>query len=157
MSTVTQSGTRSSGKRIGALILAIVGILLVILAVIYLVTAAGSLPSFIPGHINGSTGHHPLRARFIETRLEDGQHRHADGPYETRHGWQQARAANFTQQKRKAVQQFIGISNQQSGQHRVQRAVRKSSIHEQEHPVLREQTFGQRSEVGLIEITGRLF
>ncbi|PZS39142.1 MAG: hypothetical protein DLM62_09905 [Pseudonocardiales bacterium] len=62
MSTVTESGTRSSGKRIGALILAIVGILLVILALIYVVTAAGSLPSFIPGHINGSTGHHPLRA-----------------------------------------------------------------------------------------------
>ena len=62
MSTVTESGTRSSGKRIGALILAIIGILLVILAVIYLTTAAGSLPSFIPGHLNGSTGHHPLRA-----------------------------------------------------------------------------------------------
>lgn len=62
MNTVTESGTRSSGKRIGALILAVVGILLVILAVIYMVTAAGSLPSFIPGHINGSTGHHPLRA-----------------------------------------------------------------------------------------------
>lgn len=61
MSTVTESGTRTSGKRIGALILAIIGILLVILAVIYLVTAAGSLPSFIPGHIDGSTGHHPLR------------------------------------------------------------------------------------------------
>src|ERR1700735_4871899 len=62
VSTVTQSGTRSSGKRVGALILAIVGILLVILALIYAVTAAGSLPSFIPGHIQGSTGHHPLRA-----------------------------------------------------------------------------------------------
>lgn len=61
MSTVTESGTRSSGKRIGALILAIVGILLVILALIYMTTAAGSLPSFIPGHVNGSTGHHPLR------------------------------------------------------------------------------------------------
>jgi amino acid permease len=61
VSTVTESGTRTSGKRIGALVLGIVGILLVILAVIYLVTAAGSLPSFIPGHINGSTGHHPLR------------------------------------------------------------------------------------------------
>jgi amino acid permease len=61
VSTVTESGTRSSGKRIGALILAIVGVLLVILAVIYMVTAAGSLPSFIPGHINGSSGHHPLR------------------------------------------------------------------------------------------------
>ena len=62
MSTVTESGTRSSGKRIGALILGIVGLLLVILAVIYMTTAAGSLPSFIPGHLNGSTGHHPLRA-----------------------------------------------------------------------------------------------
>ncbi len=62
MSTVTESGTRSSGKRIGALILAIVGILLIILALIYVTTAAGSLPSFIPGHLNGSTGHHPLRA-----------------------------------------------------------------------------------------------
>jgi amino acid permease len=62
VSTVTESGTRSSGKRIGALILAIIGILLIILALIYLVTSAGSLPSFIPGHINGSTGHHPLRA-----------------------------------------------------------------------------------------------
>ena len=61
MSTVTESGTRSSGKRIGALILAIIGILLIILALIYLTTAAGSLPSFIPGHLNGSTGHHPLR------------------------------------------------------------------------------------------------
>ena len=61
MSTVTESGTRSSGKRIGALVLAIVGILLIILGLIYVVTAAGSLPSFIPGHIAGSTGHHPLR------------------------------------------------------------------------------------------------
>jgi amino acid permease len=61
VSTVTESGTRSSGKRIGALILAIIGILLIILAVIYMTTAAGSLPSFIPGHLNGSTGHHPLR------------------------------------------------------------------------------------------------
>jgi amino acid permease len=58
VSTVTQSGTRSSGKRVGALILAVVGILLLILALIYVVTAAGSLPSFIPGHIQGSTGHH---------------------------------------------------------------------------------------------------
>ena len=61
MSTVTESGTRSSGKRIGALILAVIGILLIILAVIYLTTAAGSLPSFIPGHVHGSSGHHPLR------------------------------------------------------------------------------------------------
>lgn len=61
MSTVTESGTRSSGKRIGALVLAIIGVLFIILALIYLLTSAGSLPSFIPGHINGSSGHHPLR------------------------------------------------------------------------------------------------
>ena len=62
MSTVTQSGTRSSGKRVGALILAIVGILLLVLALIYVVTEAGSLPSFIPGHIDGSTGHQSMRS-----------------------------------------------------------------------------------------------
>lgn len=61
MSSVSESGTRSSGRRIGALILGIVGILLVILGVVYLTVSAGSLPSIL-GHINGSTGHHPLRA-----------------------------------------------------------------------------------------------
>ena len=75
MSTVTESGTRSSGKRIGALVLAIIGILFIILGLIYLVTSAGSLPSFIPGHINGSTGHHPLRtgvARIVGLVLLGG-------------------------------------------------------------------------------------
>ena len=61
MSSVSQSGTGLSGRRIGALVLGVVGLLLVILGIIYLTTAAGSLPSFIPGHINDSTGHHPLR------------------------------------------------------------------------------------------------
>ncbi len=59
MSTVTESGTRSSGKRIGALILAIVGILLIILALIYVTTKAGSLPSFIPGHLHQAHGDVP--------------------------------------------------------------------------------------------------
>lgn len=62
MSSVTQSGTRSSGRLVGGVVVAIVGILLVIVGIIYLTTAAGSLPSFIPGHLAGSTGHHPLRA-----------------------------------------------------------------------------------------------
>ena len=31
-------------------------------AIIYLAEPAKSLPSFIPGHIAGSTGHHPLKA-----------------------------------------------------------------------------------------------
>jgi len=46
VSSVSQSGTRSSGRRIGALVIGIIGILLVIVAIIYLTTAAGSLPSF---------------------------------------------------------------------------------------------------------------
>ena len=63
MSTVSHSGARSSsGKRIGALILGIVGILFIILAIIYVTVAAGSLPHSFPGHIAGSSGHHPLRA-----------------------------------------------------------------------------------------------
>jgi hypothetical protein len=33
-----------------------------VVAIIYLAEPAKSLPSFLPGHIAGSTGHHPLRA-----------------------------------------------------------------------------------------------
>ena len=62
MSTMTESGTRStSGKRIVALVLGIVGVLLVILALVYVSTKAGSLPTFIPGYKAHSSGHHPLR------------------------------------------------------------------------------------------------
>ena len=66
MSSVTQSGTESSVRRsstavrrIGALILAIIGLLLIAAGLIYVVEPAGSLPSFL-GHIAGSTGHRPL-------------------------------------------------------------------------------------------------
>ncbi|HUY51414.1 MAG TPA: hypothetical protein VMV92_37885 [Streptosporangiaceae bacterium] len=63
MSTMTESGTRStSGKRIVALVLGIVGVLLIILGLLYVSTKAGSLPTFVPGYKVGSTGHHPLRA-----------------------------------------------------------------------------------------------
>jgi hypothetical protein len=43
-------------------ILAIIGILFVIVGIIYLAEPAKSLPGMIPGHLAGSTGHHPLRA-----------------------------------------------------------------------------------------------
>jgi hypothetical protein len=62
VSTVTQSGTRSSGKLIGGVVLAIIGVLAIIIGIIYVAEPASSLPSFIPGHIAGSTGHHPLHA-----------------------------------------------------------------------------------------------
>jgi multisubunit Na+/H+ antiporter MnhB subunit len=43
-------------------ILGIIAVVFIVVAVIYLVEPAKSVPSFIPGHIAGSTGHHPLKA-----------------------------------------------------------------------------------------------
>lgn len=39
-------------------LLAIVGIALLVVAVVYFAEPAGSLPSFFPGHLAGSTHHH---------------------------------------------------------------------------------------------------
>jgi amino acid permease len=47
---------------IAAIVLAIIAILCIIAGVIYVTTAAKSLPSFLPGHIANSSGHHPIRA-----------------------------------------------------------------------------------------------
>src|SRR5579875_2513131 len=62
VSSTSGSAARSSGRTALAVILGIVALLFLIAAIIYLAEPAGSLPSVIPGHINGSTGHHPLRA-----------------------------------------------------------------------------------------------
>jgi hypothetical protein len=43
-------------------ILGIIALLFIVAAIIYIAEPAKSLPSFIPGHIDGSTGHHPLKA-----------------------------------------------------------------------------------------------
>jgi hypothetical protein len=43
-------------------ILGIIALLFIVVAIIYIAEPAKSLPSFIPGHIDGSTGHHPLKA-----------------------------------------------------------------------------------------------
>jgi hypothetical protein len=59
VSSVTQSGTRSSNKGL-AMVLAILGVLAIIAGLIYVTVAAGSLPTFYPGHITGSSGHRPL-------------------------------------------------------------------------------------------------
>jgi amino acid permease len=61
VSSVTQSDTRSSGKLVGTVILAIIGIVAIIVGLIYVIEPAGSLPSFL-GHEAGSTGHRPLHA-----------------------------------------------------------------------------------------------
>ena len=62
MSSTSGSAERSSGRTILAVILGIIALLFIVVAIIYIVTPADSLPSFIPGHIAGSTGHHPLKA-----------------------------------------------------------------------------------------------
>ena len=62
MSSSTGSSVRSPGRTILAVILGIIALVFIVVAVIYLAEPAKSLPSFIPGHIAGSTGHHPLKA-----------------------------------------------------------------------------------------------
>ena len=62
MSSTSGSSERSTGRTILAVLFAIVAVIGVVAAIIYLAEPAKSLPSFIPGHIAGSTGHHPLKA-----------------------------------------------------------------------------------------------
>jgi hypothetical protein len=62
VSSMSGSSSRSSGRTILAVILGVIALIFVVVAVIYLAEPAKSLPSFIPGHIAGSTGHHPLKA-----------------------------------------------------------------------------------------------
>jgi amino acid permease len=61
VSPSTGSG-RSSGRTATTVICAIVAIVGIVVGIIYLAEPAKSLPGFIPGHVAGSTGHHPLRA-----------------------------------------------------------------------------------------------
>jgi amino acid permease len=61
VSSTSGSSERSSGRTILAVILGIIALIFFIVAIIYLIEPAKSLPSFIPGHIDGSTGHHPLK------------------------------------------------------------------------------------------------
>ena len=62
MSSTSGSVERSSGRTILAVILGIIALVFIVVAVIYLAEPAKSLPSFVPGHIAGSSGHHPLKA-----------------------------------------------------------------------------------------------
>ena len=62
MSSTSGSVERSSGRTILAVILGIIALVFIVVAIIYLAEPAGSLPGFVPGHVAGSSGHHPLRA-----------------------------------------------------------------------------------------------
>ena len=61
MSSTSGSVERSSGRTILAVILGIIALIFIVIAVIYIAEPAKSLPSFVPGRVAGSTGHHPLR------------------------------------------------------------------------------------------------
>lgn len=61
MSSTSGSVERSSGRMILAVILGIIALLFIVVGIMYVAEPANSLPSIIPGHITGSTGHHPLR------------------------------------------------------------------------------------------------
>ena len=61
MSSTSGSVERSSGRTILAVILGIIALVFIVAGIIYLAEPAKSLPSFLPGHIAGSPGHHPLR------------------------------------------------------------------------------------------------
>ena len=62
MSSTSGSAERSSGRTILAVILGIIALIFIVVAIIYVAEPAKSLPSFVPGHIDSSSGHHPLRA-----------------------------------------------------------------------------------------------
>jgi preprotein translocase subunit SecY len=62
VTSTSGSAERSSGRTILAVILGIIALIFIVVAIIYVAEPAKSLPSFVPGHIAGSTGHHPLRA-----------------------------------------------------------------------------------------------
>jgi len=61
VSSTSGSAERSSGRTILAAMLGIIALIFIVVAIIYVAEPAKSLPSFVPGHIAGSTGHHPLR------------------------------------------------------------------------------------------------
>jgi preprotein translocase subunit SecY len=62
VATTSGPAERSLGRKVLAVILGVIALIFIVVAIIYIAEPASSLPSFIPGHIAGSTGHHPLKA-----------------------------------------------------------------------------------------------
>jgi quinol-cytochrome oxidoreductase complex cytochrome b subunit len=61
VSSVSESGGRSTGRVVTAVILAIIAILFIVFGIIGALEPAKSVPAFVPdGHMAGSTGHRPL-------------------------------------------------------------------------------------------------
>jgi uncharacterized membrane protein len=60
VSPLSGSGS-STGRTASAVVLGAIALLFIVAGIMFLAEPASSLPSFM-GHINGSSGHHPLRA-----------------------------------------------------------------------------------------------
>jgi hypothetical protein len=60
VSSTSDAGSTSSGRKVAAIILGVLAVLFIIAGIIYLAEPAKSLPSFM-GHKAGSDGHHALR------------------------------------------------------------------------------------------------
>ncbi|HKB31767.1 MAG TPA: hypothetical protein VKD26_13145 [Streptosporangiaceae bacterium] len=61
MGTVGTSSGRSTGAVVLTVILVIIAVLAAVAGIMYLTTASGSLPSFLPGRRAGNTGHDTVR------------------------------------------------------------------------------------------------
>jgi preprotein translocase subunit SecY len=61
VTSTSGSVERSAGRTILAVILGIIALVFIVVAIIYIAEPASSLPSFVPGRVAGSAGHHPLR------------------------------------------------------------------------------------------------
>jgi hypothetical protein len=51
-------------KRLIISLVVLIGLIFVAVGIVYFVVKAGSLPSFFPGHLKGSTKHHDKRGLF---------------------------------------------------------------------------------------------
>jgi amino acid permease len=64
MTSLSETGGRSAGRTVTAVILAIIAILCLIAGILYVAEPASSLPGFLSAgsSLKGSTGHHTVRA-----------------------------------------------------------------------------------------------
>jgi hypothetical protein len=62
VTSTSEPVARSSGRTALAVICGVIALIFIVVAIIYIAEPAKSLPSFIPGHIASSSGHHPLKA-----------------------------------------------------------------------------------------------
>jgi amino acid permease len=51
----------SAGRKLVIALLVVIGLILIAVGIVYFTVKAGSLPSFIPGHIANSSAHHSKR------------------------------------------------------------------------------------------------